>query len=370
MKFGIFTVPYAEGYAEGRRSAEDVIAWDMQLVKWADEHGIDEAFFAEHYTIGSEPSPAPDLMIAAASQITNSITLGAAAHLLPYHNPVALAHRMMWLDHMTGGRYVGGVAPGTFPSDAQLFGTGKNNHEMMVEALDIIEAILTKEGPFKIDGKHFTVDMPAYSEDVAGPHLKPKRDKLPLMMTGMSVNSSTIRFAGSRGISLLSQQVHENAWKNHWETYEEAMVKAGHRPDRSDWRVCRDIVVADTDQEAIDLVRNGAMGELWAEHNIPFFVNDLGLGDILTGGLIDPDDLSLDWLIDNFFVVGSVETVAQKVESLYDHVGGFGSLVTFAHEYVDNPEPYRHSLELLAKEVKPRVAHLNPAAAESVVTNA
>ena len=34
-------------------------------------------------------------MIAAASQVTERLPLGAAAHLLPYHNPVALAHRMI-----------------------------------------------------------------------------------------------------------------------------------------------------------------------------------------------------------------------------------------------------------------------------------
>ena len=53
-----------------------------------------EAYFAEHYTIGREPSPAPDLMIAAAAQRTRQIKLGAAAHLVPYHNPISLAHRL------------------------------------------------------------------------------------------------------------------------------------------------------------------------------------------------------------------------------------------------------------------------------------
>ena len=173
MKIGVFNIPYALGYSAGRRTAKQVIEWDLQITKWADEYGLDEAFFAEHYTLGDEPSPAPDQMIAAASQITSNITLGAAAHLLPYHNPVSLAHRMMWLDHLTGGRYIAGVAPGAYPSDAQLFGTGKNNPRMLVEALDIIEAIWTRTGPFKIEGEFFSVDMPAFDENIQGPHLKP-----------------------------------------------------------------------------------------------------------------------------------------------------------------------------------------------------
>ncbi len=358
MKFGIFSAPYSHDYAHGNRTAKEVIDWDLTMVKWAEEYGLDEAFFAEHYTLGGEPSPAPDAMIAAASQVTERLTLGAAAHLLPYHNPIALAHRMMWLDHMTGGRYVAGVAPGAYPSDAQLFGTGKNNQKMMVEALDIIEAITGREGPFKIEGEYFSVDMPAYDEEIAGPHLKPHGAKLPLMITGMSENSSTIKFAGRRGAYLLSQQTHEKTWLNHWETYSTAANEAGHNPSKADWRVCRDIFVADTDEEAVELVRNGAMGKMWAEYNIPNFVR-LGLGPLLTGGQISVDELSLDWMIENFFIIGSPDTVAGRIQELYNAVDGFGTLVSFVYEYTDTPEVYRRSFELLGQKVAPQLAHLN-----------
>ncbi|KRA23822.1 hypothetical protein ASD65_04840 [Microbacterium sp. Root61] len=359
MKFGIFNIPYASQYAAGKRTVREVIDWDLQLTKWADEYGIDEAFFAEHYTLGGEPSPAPDAMIAAASQITTNITLGAAAHLLAYHNPVALAHRMMWLDHMTGGRYIAGVAPGAYPSDAQLFGTGKDNPKMMVEALDILEAIWNKTGPFKIDGEFFSVDMPAYSEDIEGPHLRPlQAGGIRLMMTGMQAKSPTLTEAGRRGCIPLSQEVHESVLVQHWETYATAAVEAGHTPDRADWHICRDIFVADTDEEARDKVLNGAMGTLWRDYNIPTFVEKLHIGDLLSGGQIAPEELSIEWMLDNFLIVGSPETVAAKVEALYDSVGGFGSLVTFAHEYQDDADSYRRSFELLGRDVSPRLAHL------------
>lgn len=359
MKFGIFNIPYAAGYASGKRTAREVIDWDLQLTQWADEYGLDEAFFAEHYTLGGEPSPAPDAMIAAASQITKNITLGAAAHLLAYHNPVALAHRMMWLDHMTGGRYIAGVAPGAYPSDAQLFGTGKNNPKMMVEALDIIEAIWNKPGPFTINGEFFSVDMPAYDHDIEGPHLRAFQPAgIPLMMTGMQPASPTLAEAGRRGCIPLSQEVHESVLIQHWETYSAAAIAAGHNPKRSDWHICRDIFVAETDEQAIDQVVNGAMGTLWRDYNIPTFVNKLGIGDLISGGHVPPSELTIEWMLENFLIVGSPETVASKIEALYDTVGGFGSIVTFAHEYIDNPEPYRRSFELIGKEVRPRLAHL------------
>ncbi|OBC10983.1 hypothetical protein A5784_36115 [Mycobacterium sp. 852013-50091_SCH5140682] len=355
----MFNIPYALGYSAGKRTAKEVIDWDLQVTQWADQYGLDEAFFAEHYTLGDEPSPAPDQMIAAASQITSSITLGAAAHLLPYHNPVSLAFRMMWLDHLTGGRYIAGVAPGAYPSDAQLFGTGKNNPRMLVEALDIIEAIWTRTGPFKIEGEFFSVDMPAYDESIAGPHLKPlQKPGIPLMVTGMQAHSPSLAEAGRRGGIPMSQQVHESVLVHHWDTYAEAARGAGHNPTRADWRICRDYFVAETDDEARDRVLNGAMGKVWGEYNIPTFVNKLHIGDLISGGTIAPEDLSIEWMVDNFLIVGSPDTVIGKIEALHEKVGGFGTLVSFGHEYVDDADAYRRSFELIGTKVRPALQHL------------
>ncbi len=359
MKFGIFNIPYSRAYSHGKRTAKQVIDWDLTLTKWADEYNWSEAYFAEHYTLGGEPSPAPDAMIAAASQITSQIKLGAAAHLLAYHNPIALAHRIMWLDHMTEGRYIAGFAPGAFPSDAQLFNTGKQNPEMMTEALEIIESIWSKKGPFRIEGKYWTVDMPAYDDDIHGPHLVPKQERIPVIMTGMQAKSPTLAVAGRNGYCPMSQQVHNSVLKEHWATYAEAAEAAGHTPNRADWRICRDVFVADTDEEARDAYLNGAMGDLWGNYNIPTFIK-LGIGEMMTGGTITLEELSAEWMVDNFHFVGSPETVAAKIEELYNEVGGFGSLISFGHEYTDNPDVYRRSFELVGTKVLPQVAHLKP----------
>ncbi|MET3934833.1 hypothetical protein [Arthrobacter sp. OAP107] len=94
-----------------------------------------------------------------------------------------------------------------------------------------------------------------------------------------------------------------------------------------------------TDEEARDKVLNGAMGRIWGEYNIPTFVNKLGIGDLLCGGAIAPEDLTVEWMVDNFFIVGSPDTVIRKIENLYNTVGGFGSLVSFVHEYSAIPSP-------------------------------
>ena len=43
-----------------------------------------------------------------------------------------------------------------------------------------------------------------------------------------------------------------------------------------------------------------------------------------------------------------------------DEVGGFGQLLVFGFDYVESPQAWRRSLELLSKEVMPKVQHLKP----------
>ncbi len=368
MKFGIFNVPNSLGYTRGQRTAGDVLEWDLQLTRWADAYGLSESFFAEHYTIGREPCPAPDVMIAAASQVTTQITLGAAAHLLPYHNPMSLAHRIMWLDHMTRGRYIAGIAPGAFPTDAQLFGTGSENATMMEEALEIILSIWANEGPFRIEGRHWTCDMPAYSDTWQGPHLKPwQTPHPPIAIVGVKPTSPSLAKAGERGFIPISQELSSRTLSEHWETYSQAALAAGRTPRREDWRVTRDFFVAESDDEAFDAVLNGGMGEFWREYQLPVFKTPrqrpgdavpTSLAPSLVGDDGSEKDLSVEWLAENFWLIGSPSTVAEKIRRLYHRTGGFGTVLTLTYDYIDNPELVRRSFELLNQEVMPLVADL------------
>ena len=359
MRIGLFAIPLVLDYepASGR-TAKQVIDWDLQVARWADEYGLAEMWFAEHYTLGREPSPAPDLMIAAASQLTTNLRLAAGAHLLPYHNPISLAHRLMWLDHMTGGRYIAGVAQGAYPTDAQLFDATDRNQrvEMMTEALDIIQAIWTKREPFRIEGKYWTVDSPAYDDFWFGPHAKPlQQPHPPIAITGASANSPSLVLAGTNGFLPSSQHVKSSILRNHWETYSAAATAAGRTPRRSDWRILRDIYVADTDRAAMDGFLNGPVGRGWREHMIPLF-KDLGLMNELVGDGIAAENVTPEYLAENLLMVGSVDTVVAKLRVLQEETGGFGTQLAFVHDHTDDPQPYKRHLELLGRKVAPQVA--------------
>jgi alkanesulfonate monooxygenase SsuD/methylene tetrahydromethanopterin reductase-like flavin-dependent oxidoreductase (luciferase family) len=302
-------------------------------------------------------------MIAAAAQSTSRIKLGAAANLLPYHNPVALAHRLMMLDHMTRGRFIAGFGAGAYESDAQLFGLPDDDRrEMMKEALDIVLAIWTADGPFRIEGKHWTVDYPEYDDFIKGPHWRPYQKPYPRIgIAGVSPGSSTLREAGKRNFIPLSFNVAASYLAGHWEAYSEGAAEGGFEPDRREWRVAREAFVAESDDEAIRLaVGPGApLGRAYDEWVLPLY-RQFGLLGVMAPG-VPEDDINADYLARHVWLIGSPQTVVERLSAQYEESGGFGVLLTMSFDYHDNPDVYRRSLELLSTEVAPRINELKPA---------
>jgi alkanesulfonate monooxygenase SsuD/methylene tetrahydromethanopterin reductase-like flavin-dependent oxidoreductase (luciferase family) len=62
--------------------------------------------------------------------------------------------------------------------------------------------------------------------------------------------------------------------------------------------------------------------------------------------------------------VGSVKTVIRKLSDMYDTLGGFGTLLLFAFDYADDPEPWLKSMRLLAEEVLPHFSERRSAGGE------
>ena len=56
---------------------------------------------------------------------------------------------------------------------------------------------------------------------------------------------------------------------------------------------------------------------------------------------------------------------AEKIEKIYDEVGGFGTLLVFGFDYKHKPEAWHNSLRLLKQEVLPRLKHLKPAVSKA-----
>jgi alkanesulfonate monooxygenase SsuD/methylene tetrahydromethanopterin reductase-like flavin-dependent oxidoreductase (luciferase family) len=77
---------------------------------------------------------------------------------------------------------------------------------------------------------------------------------------------------------------------------------------------------------------------------------------------IDPDmpdsDITAEYMIDNVFVVGSLDEVADKLRQIYHDVGGYGVVVIIRHEW-EPRDRWLDSMTLLAEEVMPKLADLD-----------
>ena len=70
----------------------------------ADELGFSEAWVGQHHTLAWEPIPSNDVFIANVLPRTKNIRLGSGVSIVPQHQPVNIAVRLAYLDHLSRGR--------------------------------------------------------------------------------------------------------------------------------------------------------------------------------------------------------------------------------------------------------------------------
>jgi alkanesulfonate monooxygenase SsuD/methylene tetrahydromethanopterin reductase-like flavin-dependent oxidoreductase (luciferase family) len=71
------------------------------------------------------------------------------------------------------------------------------------------------------------------------------------------------------------------------------------------------------------------------------------------------EDITIDWLMDNIWLVGSPDDVARRIRELHAQVGGFGTVLQLTYDWGEGEECNRRNMGLLAKEVIPQLADLS-----------
>jgi alkanesulfonate monooxygenase SsuD/methylene tetrahydromethanopterin reductase-like flavin-dependent oxidoreductase (luciferase family) len=358
MNVGLFLQP-AHPAGQPLRKGYD---WDLQMIRWADELGYNEVFVGQHFTMPWEPLPAPDLLMSAAFEQTEQIVISAGVHNLPFHNPVELAYRLAFLDHIAQGRLIAGVGSGGTPSDWQLFnvdGRSGQTSRMMWEALDLMTRLWTESEPFEFRGEFWSANFPGMAKDGGlGAHIRCFQDPHPrIAIGGASPRSSTLRQAVALGHIPISLALNTSILAGHGEMIDLGAADAGNSPDRSDWRVVQHVLIADSDAEARKLAREGNMARGFQEFFLPHvYGSPSRLAMIKHDESVADDDVTVEYLMDHHWLVGSPDTVVERLREVMEVTGGFGTLLAGTYDYSDQPEAYRRSLELLVSEVAPRLA--------------
>jgi alkanesulfonate monooxygenase SsuD/methylene tetrahydromethanopterin reductase-like flavin-dependent oxidoreductase (luciferase family) len=370
MKAGVFHVPYMRP----ETSAHDTFEYSIQCAVTADEAGFADFMVGEHATQAWENIPNPEVVIGAAAHVTKDLRFAPMAHLLPLHFPGSLAIQTGWLSQVLQGRYFLGIGSGAYGRDAMLRGQPEDLSERDArtqESLEIIRKIWKRE-PFEFEGKYYKASFPDEHaigvpgvDSAEGDDVHTMSDFTPwdgpqgpeIAVTGLSHRSGSLKWAGENGFKPISFFGGSELLKSHWEVYQEAAEANGYTVDRSEFRVCRDVFIAETDEEAKRRAIEGALGETWRRYLVPIYkrfgIFEGYLADAKDGMIAD--EVTLDWVADHIWLCGSPETVAKKIEDTIEIAGAWGTLCMNTHDATADPDPWFESMRRLTSEVLPKV---------------
>ena len=335
LRFGIFLAPFHSPDENPTLALER----DLDLITHIDKLGYNEAWIGEHHSGGFEIIASPEVFIAFAAERTKNIRLGTGVSSLPYHQPLINADRMNQLDHMTKGRVMFGVGPGSLPSDAFAMGFHPSEQRRrMNEALDVLVPLLNGE---RVDAetdwfilKEAKLQIPSFSKPM-------------IEMAVASLRSPAGALAaGKHGIGLLSLGGTSNealaAHAENWRRCEEAAVEYNQEVNRKNWRIVTLMHIAETREKA--------------EANITFgldkfsgYFRDIAPTPIVPPGVEDP----LKYLRDSrMAVIGTPQDAIEHIERLLKGSGGCGVLLELAHDWADW-EQTQKNYELMSRYVIP-----------------
>lgn len=348
MKFGIFTMP------EHPPQENWTLSYDRDIadIVYAESLGFTEYWIGEHHTGGYENVPAAEYMIAKASALTSRIRLGTGVINLPYHEPFLVAERLAFLDHLTHGRLEYGFGGGGLPTDRALFqmpaeeATPRTN-----EALEIIWKLLTSEGPVDYEGVYWKYENRQLQ---VGPY----QEVPPFAVAGLTGTHNYAK-CGGRGWKALSvyfaplfadKNQYAPDLRQHAEALTTAAAQAGLDPDvaRQNWRISREVYVSDSRNQAMNEIREGV-------HRSYEYLLGLGLGALMKPDIEMPDaELTFEWMAETIpWIIGSPEDCIRQIREVEETVGGFGTLLINARDWVTT-DRWNRSLELFARYVVPQ----------------
>jgi limonene 1,2-monooxygenase len=339
LRFGYFIAPFHRAGTNPTLALQR----DLQFIEHLDALGFDEVWLGEHHSAGSEIISSPEVFIAAAAERAKRIRFGTGVISLSYHNPLWVADRLMLLDHLTHGRIIGGVGPGSLPSDSSMIGlTPTDTRELLETNLDIVVRLLAGETVSAKTATHQLFD--------AKLQLAPYSDGgVPLSVAAVA-SPTGARLAGKHGIGLLSIGATLtiegfNALSYHWGIVKERAAAFGTQVDRKNWSLVGLFHLAETEKQAREEVKFGI--EPWFRYfqKVAAFPQMTMPGEQL--------DEMIDVINDNGAgVIGTPERAREQVQRLWDQSGGFGCMLQMGHEWA-NPAAIRRSAELFAAEVMP-----------------
>jgi len=341
LRFGAFLAPFHKPGINPTLALQS----DLELIQWLDRCGYDEAWFGEHHSAGTEISASPEIMIAAAAERTRHIKLGTGVVSVSYHNPLWVAERIVLLDHLTRGRAMLGLGPGSLPTDGIMIGIQQSQTRGLLEdGLAAVMKLLAGDEPVTMKNERWDLRE-------ARLHLRPYSNPVFDVAVAAVASPTGAKLAGRHGVGMLSVGATTaagfDALAMHWEVLTAEAKAHGKLADRSKWRLVGLCHVAETKEQAYRDVAYGI------EHWFRYFQQVAAFPQMAVAG--DSVSEMIEFINGSGLgAIGTPETCAAQIERLWEQSnGGFGAYLMLAHNWA-NPQATARSYELIAREVMPQ----------------
>ncbi len=359
MRLGYFTMPLHPL----DRNTTQTLQEDRQTIIYADQLGFYDAFVGEHLTDKAENVTNSLLFLATLISETKNILLGSGTSNLSHSHPTLIASQAAMFDHLAKGRFIFGISPGALSSDAEALGIlDQDRNKLFAEAIDVILAIWEREAPYNIDFENNRFKVSTQTTMVPdigrGYLMKPYQAPRPeIVGTVVAPFSKGVIAMGQRDFHPMSANFLLSHWlPSHWSHYQEGKAKVGAVAQPSEWRVARTIFVSDDSSTA------KAYGGADANSPYRYYYRQMLTKMKMSNRHVifkkhDGEDdslVTLDRLIDELVIKGTVNEVVDQILAMKEQAGDFGEIVYAGMDLVD-PQLGRRSMELMAHEVMPRV---------------
>jgi alkanesulfonate monooxygenase SsuD/methylene tetrahydromethanopterin reductase-like flavin-dependent oxidoreductase (luciferase family) len=175
----------------------DEVLGAMALGHLAEPLGFDGIWAPEHFGTPYGMSPNPLQLLAYFAGRTERISLGTMVLVLPWWNPVRLAHQIAYLDIISKGRFdMIGLGRGVAKTEFAAVGVPREeSRKRFEECFDIIELALTKNR-FSYEGEFFKIPEMSLRP-------QPLTKNLPSRFYGASSTNTSLEVMARRGLAPL-----------------------------------------------------------------------------------------------------------------------------------------------------------------------
>jgi alkanesulfonate monooxygenase SsuD/methylene tetrahydromethanopterin reductase-like flavin-dependent oxidoreductase (luciferase family) len=337
----------------------------FDLIRAADEHGLDVMFNEHHETLSNLNAAMPLSIAVAARETKNCRLLALGNPVANRPDPVRVATEMAMIDVLSHGRLDCGFVKG---SPYELSATNAPPTDMtprLYEAVDLIlKAWTTHDGAFNWEGDYFHHREVSI---VPRPYQQPHP---PVWIT--SVTPSSVPAIAQRGYVLATMLIGTEPCTEMFRRYREEYAKHhGAAPHPDNLAYSGIVCVGDTDEEALrdcpkiqDFFRQSFRAPA-GSLDLPGYIDPNGRAAMMRAGAAQGDAPNiyvdrvgqadpLDLIDKGIAFVGSPDSVFEQLKTFFYEVGGLGSVMGLFHGSTLTYESVSKSMRLFAKEVLPR----------------